>query len=65
LESLKVRDHSEDPGVGGMIILKWVSGKLNFGVWNGFIWLRIGKDQWQALVKTAMNFRFHKVQGIS
>jgi hypothetical protein len=31
LESLKERDHSEDQGVGGRIILKWILRKYGFG----------------------------------
>jgi hypothetical protein len=42
LGSLKGRDYSEDLGLGGTIILKSILGKSGFGVWIGFIWLRIG-----------------------
>jgi hypothetical protein len=42
LESLKGRDHSEDLGADGRIILKCVLGKEGWRVWIGFIWLRIG-----------------------
>jgi hypothetical protein len=31
LESLNGRDHSEDVGVGGRIILKWILGKYGLG----------------------------------
>jgi hypothetical protein len=31
-----------DIGVGGMIILKWISGKRVGRFGAGFIWLRIG-----------------------
>jgi hypothetical protein len=37
LGSLNGRDHSEDLGVDGRIILKKVSGKEGIGVWIGFI----------------------------
>jgi hypothetical protein len=40
--NLKGRDHSEDLGVGGRIILEQILGKCNEKLWNGFIWLRIG-----------------------
>jgi hypothetical protein len=33
---------SEDIGVDGRIILKCMSGKLDWRVWIVFIWLRIG-----------------------
>jgi hypothetical protein len=36
----KVLDHSEDPGVDGWIILKWMLEKWGCKVWIGFIWLR-------------------------
>jgi hypothetical protein len=33
---------TEDPGVDGMIILRWIFRKWDVGVWTGSIWLRIG-----------------------
>jgi len=36
------RDHLEDPGVDGRIILRWIFRKWNLGVWTGSNWLRIG-----------------------
>jgi hypothetical protein len=38
---MKGRDHSEDLGVDGRIILEWILGKYGGKVWTGFIWLRI------------------------
>jgi hypothetical protein len=38
------RDHSEDLGVDGLIILKWISGKQNARLWFELIWLRRGKS---------------------
>jgi hypothetical protein len=43
-ESLNGRDHSEDLGVDGRIILKWISRVENESMWTGLIWLRIGTD---------------------
>jgi hypothetical protein len=32
----------EDPGIYGMITLRWIFRKWNVGVWTGSVWLRIG-----------------------
>jgi hypothetical protein len=42
LESLNRSDHSEEIGVDGRIILKWLLYKWGWRVWIGLIWLRIG-----------------------
>jgi hypothetical protein len=42
LENLKGRDHSEDMGIDGKIILEWILEKCGGKLWLGFIWLRIG-----------------------
>jgi hypothetical protein len=36
------RNHLEDPGVDGRIILKWIFERLDVGAQTGLIWLRIG-----------------------
>jgi hypothetical protein len=47
-ESLKRRDHLEDLGIDGMIILKSILVKYGGRVWIGFTW-------WQALVYIVIN----------
>jgi hypothetical protein len=36
------RGNLEDPGVDGMIILRWTFKKRDAKAWAGFIWLKIG-----------------------
>ena len=40
--NLRERDHLEDTGVDGSIILRWIFRKWDVGVWTGSRWLRIG-----------------------
>jgi hypothetical protein len=40
--NLRDRDHFEDPGVNGGIILRWIFRKWGIGVWTSSNWLRIG-----------------------
>jgi hypothetical protein len=35
------RDHLQDPGVDGRIILTWIFRKWDVGAWTGLIWLKI------------------------
>jgi hypothetical protein len=44
LKNLKGREHSEDLGVDGRIILEWMLGEEVGVSWTVFIWLRIGTD---------------------
>ena len=40
--NLRGKDHLEDRGVDGRIILRWIFRKCGVGAWTGLIWLRIG-----------------------
>jgi hypothetical protein len=59
LGNLKGRDHSEDLGVDGRIILRQILGKQSEKAWTG------RRDQWRALMNTVMKFGFHKTREIS
>ena len=40
--NLRERDHLENPGIDGRIILRWIIRKWDVGAWTGSIWLVIG-----------------------
>jgi hypothetical protein len=40
--NVRERDHLEDTGLDGKIILRWIFRNWDVGAWNGSIWLRIG-----------------------
>jgi hypothetical protein len=42
MENLKERNHSEELGVDGRVILEWILGKVGGMVLTAFFWLRIG-----------------------
>jgi hypothetical protein len=54
LVNLEGRDHSEDIGVDGKVILQWIVGRLG---WEGVYWIHLAqnRDQWWALVNRVMN----------
>jgi hypothetical protein len=53
--NLRERDHLEDLGVDGRIILRWVFRKLDEGMdWNDLVQDR---DRWRSLVNVVMNLR--------
>jgi hypothetical protein len=41
LGNLKGKDHFGGLDIGGRITLKWISEKLCFRMWAGFMWLRL------------------------
>ena len=41
-KNLRERYHLGDPGVDGMIILRWIFRKWDVELWTGSSWLRIG-----------------------
>jgi len=55
--NLKERDHLGDLSVDERIILRWIFGKWDEGVWTGSGWLRIGTVGGGALVTAVMNLR--------
>ena len=46
------KDHLQDPGIAGRIILRWIFRKWDVGAWTGSSWLRIG-----ALVNEVVNLK--------
>ena len=49
------KNHFEDPGICGRIILKWISKKLDGGM--GWIDLAEDRNRWRAVVNAVMNLR--------
>ena len=41
-KNLRERDHLEDSGVDGRIILRWIFRKWDVRLWTESSWLRIG-----------------------
>jgi hypothetical protein len=40
--NLSEKDHMEDQGVDGRIILRWIFSKYDVGIWTGSRWLMVG-----------------------
>jgi hypothetical protein len=51
--NLRIRDHLEDPDIGGRIILRWIFSKWDVGI-DG-IGLAQERNSWRAPVNAAMN----------
>jgi len=39
--NLREKDHLEDPGIDERIILRWILGKCDVGMWTGSNWVRL------------------------
>ena len=53
--NLREGSHSEDPGLDGRIILKWIFEKWHGGM--NWIDLAEDRDRWLAVVNAVMNLR--------
>jgi hypothetical protein len=54
--NLGERDHLEDSGIVGKVILIWIFRKRYVGVWTGSN-LAQDRDRWRAVVNAVMNLR--------
>ena len=54
--NLRERDHLEDQGIDGRLILKWIFRKWDLGGRGGMDWVILSqnKDGWFALVNVAL-----------
>jgi len=51
------RDHLEDPGVNGRVILNCNFRKLGVRAWTAWMWLRIGTGGGGAVVNAVISLR--------
>ena len=49
------KNHLEEPGIDGKIILRWIFRKLDWGM--DWIDLALDRDRWRAIVNAVMNIR--------
>ena len=49
------KNHLEEPGIEGKIILRWIFRKLDWGM--DWIDLALDRDRWRAIVNAVMNIR--------
>jgi CRISPR/Cas system-associated protein Cas7 (RAMP superfamily) len=54
--NLRGKDHVGDPGVDGMIILRWISQEVGCEVMD-YIELDQDRDRWRDLMNAVMNLR--------
>jgi len=54
---LRVRNHFQDPGIDGKIILRWIFRKWIGGGGKDWIELAQDRDRWRALVNAGRNLR--------
>jgi len=54
--NLRERDYSEDPGIDGSIILRWIVRRWDGGR-GGMDWIDLAqdRDRWRALLNAVMN----------
>jgi hypothetical protein len=53
--NLRERDHLQDPGVDGKMILRWIFRKWDYG--SEWIDLAQGRERWWALLNAVINLR--------
>ena len=56
LGNLTARDHLEDRGIEGRIILSWIFRKWNVRAWAGLIWFKVG-TRGQGVLNAVMNLQ--------